>query len=142
MTGANTIRDGRASGSKRLHYSPYGALGTNYHTGGFRGAETNITETIMKPLLLLTAAVALASASNGLAQDTVIIEVPQPTRDYVIAHPSDPIVIEGDVTVGTTIEEGIRLVPIPDNPEYSYVYVEKRPVIVSTKNRKVVYLSQ
>lgn len=99
-------------------------------------------EKIMNRLFLLTAAMALASVGNVFAQETVIIEVPQPTRDYVIAHPSDPIVIEGDVAVGTAIPEDIELVPIPDNPDYSYVYVEKRPIIVSTKNRKVVYLSQ
>ena len=96
----------------------------------------------MKRVLLLTAALAFAGASTVFAQDTVIVEVPQPTRDYVIAHPSDPIVIEGDVAVGSAIPEDVELVPIPDTPEYSYVYVDKQPIIVSTKDRKVVYLSE
>jgi len=50
-------------------------------------------------------------------------------------------VIEGDVALGTVIPEDIELVPVPDSPEYSYVYVDKQPIIVSTKDRKVVYLS-
>ncbi|MBZ9655058.1 DUF1236 domain-containing protein [Phyllobacterium lublinensis] len=95
----------------------------------------------MKRVLLITTAMMLATLGPLYAQDAVIVEVPQPARDYVIAHPSDPIVIEGDVAVGTAIPEDIELVPIPDSPDYAYVYVDKQPVIVSTKNRKVVYLT-
>ncbi|ATU94588.1 DUF1236 domain-containing protein [Phyllobacterium zundukense] len=96
----------------------------------------------MKRILLITAAMMFAGAGQVVAQDTVIIEVPQPARDYVIAHPSDPVVIEGDVAVGTAIPEDIELVPIPDSPDYGYVYVDKRPIIVSRKDRKVLYLSE
>ncbi len=92
-----------------------------------------------RTILVMTA---LLFAGPALAQDAVIVEVPQPARDYVMANPSDPIVVEGDLAIGTAIPEDVKLVPIPDTPEYSYVYVEKKPVIVSTKERKVVYLSK
>lgn len=95
----------------------------------------------MKRILLLTAALMFAGAGQVLAQDTVIVEVPQPARDYVIANPSEDIMIDEDVAVGTAIPEDVELVPIPDSPDYSYVYVKKHPVIVSTKDRKVIYLS-
>ncbi|MEK1852883.1 MAG: DUF1236 domain-containing protein, partial [Phyllobacterium sp.] len=106
------------------------------------GGRINNGESPMKRLLLLTAAMMLAGSAHGFAQDTVIVEVPQPARDYVIAHPSDPVVIEGDVAVGTAIPEAIELVPIPDSPDYAYIYVDKQPIIISRKDRKVVYLSQ
>ena len=96
----------------------------------------------MKRILLITTAMMFTTLAPLYAQDTVIIEVPQPARDYVIAHPSDPIVIEGDVAVGTPIPEDIELVPIPDSPDYAYVYVDKQPIIVSRKDRKVVYLTK
>lgn len=96
----------------------------------------------MKRILLITTAMMFMTLAPLYAQDTVIIEVPQPARDYVIAHPSDPIVIEGDVAVGTPIPEDIELVPIPDSPDYAYVYVDKQPIIVSRKDRKVVYLTK
>jgi hypothetical protein len=96
----------------------------------------------MKRILHLTAAMMMAGAGYAFAQDTVIIEVPQPARDYVIAHPSDPVVIEGDVAVGTVIPEGVDLVEIPDSPDYAYVYVDKQPIIVSKKDRKIVYLAR
>jgi len=95
----------------------------------------------MKRMFLLTAALVFAGAGQVLAQDTVIVEVPQPARDYVIANPSEDVMIEEDVAVGTPIPEDVELVPIPDSPDYSYVYIKKQPVIVSTKDRKVVYLS-
>ena len=95
----------------------------------------------MKRMMLIATTAILLGAGPSLAQDTVIVEVPQPARDYVIAHPSDPIVIEGDVAVGTTIPQDVQLVEIPDSPDYAYVYVDKQPIIVSKKDRKVVYLS-
>jgi hypothetical protein len=104
-----------------------------------KGISSEGEEAMKRTILVMTA---LLFAGPGLAQDAVIVEVPQPARDYVIAHPSDPVVVEGDLAVGTAIPEDVELVPIPDTPEYSYVYVDKRPVIVSTKERKVVYLSE
>ncbi|MGN7773335.1 DUF1236 domain-containing protein [Phyllobacterium sp. 22552] len=96
----------------------------------------------MKRTIIVTISALLLSTSPLFAQDTVIVEVPQTARDYVIAHPTDPIVVEEDLTMGAAIPEDVELVPIPDAPDYSYVYVDKRPIIVSTKDRKVVYISQ
>jgi hypothetical protein len=96
----------------------------------------------MKRTILITISALLLSTSPLFAQDTVVVEVPQTARDYVIAHPTDPIVVEEELTVGAAVPADVELVPIPDTPEYSYVYVDKRPIIVSTKDRKVVYLSE
>ncbi|MHC1551647.1 DUF1236 domain-containing protein [Phyllobacterium sp. K27] len=96
----------------------------------------------MKRIIVVTISALLLSTSPLLAQDAVIVEVPQTTRDYVVAHPTDPVVLEEDLTMGTVVSEDIELVPIPDTPEYSYVYVDKKPIIVSTKDRKVVYVAE
>jgi hypothetical protein len=95
----------------------------------------------MKRILLATA-VMFAVSGGAFAQDAVVIDVPQPARDYVIAHPTDPVVVEGDVAIGTAVPEDIKLVPIPDSPDYGYIYMDKQPVIVSMKDRKVVYMSK
>ena len=92
--------------------------------------------------ILFAMAIMLAASGSAFAQDAVVIEVPQPARDYVIAHPTDPVVIEGDVAVGTAVPEDVKLVPIPDSPDYGYIYVDKQPVIVTMKDRKVVYMSK
>jgi hypothetical protein len=96
----------------------------------------------MKKLFSITAMLMIASSSVVFAQDAVIIEVPQQTRDYVIANPADPVVIDGDLTQGYVIPEDVQLKPIPDSPQYGYVYVNGHPVIVSLENRKVIYLSK
>ncbi|UXN66273.1 DUF1236 domain-containing protein (plasmid) [Phyllobacterium sp. A18/5-2] len=92
--------------------------------------------------ILLAMAVMLAASGSAFAQDAVVIEVPQPARDYVIAHPIDPVVIKGDVAVGAAVSEDVKLVPIPDSPDYGYIHVDKQPVIVTMKDRKVVYMSK
>ena len=92
--------------------------------------------------ILLAMTVMLAASGSVFAQDSVIIEVPQPARDYVIAHPTDPVIVEGDFAIGTGVPEDVKLVPIPDSPDYGYIYVDKQPVIVTMKDRKVVYMSK
>lgn len=96
----------------------------------------------MKKIIAITATLMMASSSVVFAQDAVIVEVPQQTRDYVIANPSDPVVIDGDLSQGYVVPEDVELRPIPDSPQYGYVYVNGRPVIVSLENRKVIYLSK
>jgi hypothetical protein len=92
--------------------------------------------------ILLATAVMLAASGVAYAQDAVVVDVPQPAREYVIAHPTDPVTIEGDIAIGTAVPQDVKLVPIPDSPDYGYIYVDKQPVIVSMKDRKVVHMSK
>jgi hypothetical protein len=66
--------------------------------------------------------------------------LPQQTVTYVESNPVDPITIEGDVTVGATVPAEVELRPIPDNPRFSYVYVDDRPAIVDPESRTVVWV--
>ncbi|NTS30137.1 DUF1236 domain-containing protein [Phyllobacterium sp. BT25] len=95
----------------------------------------------MNKVLTLTAAALFATTGFALAQD-VLVEVPQGARDYVIANPSDPVVLDDSVSQGYVVPERIVIHEIPDNPDFGYVYVNGRPVIVSMRSRQVVYLSE
>ena len=95
----------------------------------------------MKKVFIVTAAAFFATSGLAIAQDSVVVEVPQSARDYVIAHPADPVVIEGDLSQGYVVPETVVVRPIPESPGYGYIYVDGRPVIVSMENREVVYLS-
>ncbi|RCS24142.1 DUF1236 domain-containing protein [Phyllobacterium salinisoli] len=101
---------------------------------------------MMKTPVALSAALIFAGVTVGtgsaFAQDMVITEVPPPVREYVIQHPVDPVVIEGDVVEGYVIPQDIELRPVPDMPQYGYIYVNGQPVIVSLENRKVIYLGE
>lgn len=77
----------------------------------------------------------VAGAAIGAAAS-----VPEPARDYVIAHPVEPVVIEERVVVGTVVPETIVVQPIPDTPELGYIYVDGQPVYVKLDNREVIYI--
>jgi len=66
--------------------------------------------------------------------------VPEPAREYVIANPVEPVVIQERVVVGATIPETVVVQPIPESPEFGYIYVENRPVVVNMQSREVVYI--
>lgn len=95
----------------------------------------------MNKVLTLTAAAFIATSGLAFAQDSVVIEVPQSARDYVIAHPADPVVIEDELSQGYVVPQNIVVRPIPESPGYGYIYVDGRPVIKSMQNRRVVYLT-
>jgi hypothetical protein len=65
--------------------------------------------------------------------------VPEPAVDYVVGHPVAPVVIEGGISAGMAVPEAVELTPIPDYPEYAYIYVDGRPVLVRMESREVVY---
>lgn len=77
----------------------------------------------------------VAGAAIGAAAS-----VPEPAREYVIAHPVEPVVIEERVVVGTVVPETIVVQPIPDTPDIGYIYVDGQPVYVKLDNREVVYI--
>ena len=86
----------------------------------------------------------VGAAIGGVAGATLgaATSVPQEARVYVMENPVEPVVLEGPVTTETRLREDVVLTPIPDQPDYSYVYVENRPVIVRTDDRQVVYVDE
>ncbi|HWK69061.1 MAG TPA: DUF1236 domain-containing protein [Rhizobiaceae bacterium] len=65
--------------------------------------------------------------------------VPDPAVDYVVAHPTEQVVLEGGVSEGAHVPDSVTLTPIPDYPDYAYIYTDGRPVIVEREKRRVVY---
>lgn len=65
--------------------------------------------------------------------------VPQPAVDYVVAHPVKQVAVTTNIEAGATLPAEVQLQPIPDYPDYSYAYVDGRPVIVKAQAREVVY---
>ncbi|MDN2566182.1 DUF1236 domain-containing protein [Aquibium sp. A9E412] len=65
--------------------------------------------------------------------------VPEQAVAYVEANPVEPVTLEGQVAAGTAVPQGVTLQPIPDYPDYAYVYTERRPLIVRADTREIVY---
>lgn len=81
---------------------------------------------------------ALVGGFAGAALGTAT-SVPEPARQYVVAHPVAPANVSGTVEEGMVVPQQATLAPIPDYPDYSYTYINGRPVIVQAQSRKVVY---
>lgn len=91
----------------------------------------------MKRIFALAASSIVLMAGAAFAQD-----IPVTVREYVIAHPADPVVIEDELVEGYVLPERVVVNPVPDDPAYGYVYVDGQPVIVELDSRKVVYLRE
>ncbi|MCO5163232.1 MAG: DUF1236 domain-containing protein [Mesorhizobium sp.] len=78
----------------------------------------------------------VAGAAIGAATS-----VPEPAREYVVANPVEPVVIEEKVAVGTVIPQTVVIHEIPDAPEFGYVYVDSGPVVVKKQTREVVFIN-
>lgn len=66
--------------------------------------------------------------------------VPANTITYVEANPSASVIIEGPVSAGYEVGSDVELVAIPEDPSYSYIYVNDRPALVDNSSRVIVWV--
>lgn len=59
--------------------------------------------------------------------------------DYVRLHPTDPVVIDGQIDVGYAVPEAIVIHPIEGDAAHGYFYTQDRVYFVDLSNRTVVY---
>lgn len=86
----------------------------------------------------------VASTSAAFAQ-TVVLQPQQQTivREYIIAHPVDPIAPPADfqVTVGEVIPDVVEITPL-DAPDlgttYSYVVIGDQTLLVEPGTRRII----
>lgn len=59
--------------------------------------------------------------------------------EYVRLHPTDPVVIEGDIDVGFVVPEEIEIHAIEGDDTFGYFYTNDRVYFVNLTDRTVVY---
>jgi hypothetical protein len=76
----------------------------------------------------------------GAAAGTAIDPPPDRVVTYVREQPLPPqaVMVEQQVVVGKPIPEQVVLMPVPEEPAYSYAIVNERRVIVEPSSRTVV----
>lgn len=99
----------------------------------------------MKLPFFSAAAVAVVMAGSAYAQ-TVVIQPEQETviREYVTAHPVDPVEItDVEVSVGTVVPETVELhaIEAPDI-SYSYAVVGNQTLVVEPETREIIHILQ
>jgi hypothetical protein len=59
--------------------------------------------------------------------------------DYVRLHPTEPVIVEGNIDAGYVVPETVTLHAIDNDPTYGYFYTQDRAYFVDLSNRTVVY---
>lgn len=65
--------------------------------------------------------------------------VPDEVVGYVVDNPVPTVTYEGEIAAGAVIPAEVEVVQVPNSPEYGYIYVNGRPVLVEYESREVVY---
>lgn len=87
------------------------------------------------------AGAAIGGAAGMIAGGTTgaVLDPPTHVRTYVRSNRMDPVRLEGEYVVGSTLPRQVELREIPDY-EYRYVYLNDRPVLVDPGSRRIVYV--
>lgn len=59
---------------------------------------------------------------------------------YVERHQVRPVELGDDVRMGYVVPDTVELTPVPDDPDYAYVYVDHGPVLVRRDTRRVIWM--
>jgi hypothetical protein len=68
-----------------------------------------------------------------------VIDPPSRVRTYVTSNRYEPVRLQGEYAIGTTLPADVELRSVPDY-EYRYVYVNDRPMLVEPGSRRIVYV--
>jgi len=117
--------DPKAFGLERNHILPVEFIRT-----------LKILEDNMKTLLISAVSLFLSLGGAAVAQTTVV--VPGEVKTYVEKQDTPSVTFEGDVAVGTALPDTVEIHTIPDQPDYGYVVVNKKRVLVNPKTRTVI----
>jgi uncharacterized protein YraI len=73
--------------------------------------------------------------------DTASIQFnpPATVRTYVIGHPIEPTILNGEVVTGAGVPETVTLTPVPGYT-YDYAYINRERVLVAPSTRRIVYV--
>jgi len=95
----------------------------------------------MKKLVISAASLFLALGGAAVAQTTTVV-VPGEVKTYVMKQETPSVTFDGDVAVGTALPDTVEIHTIPDQPDYGYVVVNKKRVLVNPKTRAVIEVVQ
>ncbi|NNH68200.1 DUF1236 domain-containing protein [Rhizobium laguerreae] len=95
----------------------------------------------MKILVISAASLFLSLGGAAVAQTTTVV-VPGEVKTYVEKQETPSVTFEGDVAVGTALPDTVEIHSIPDQPDYGYVVVNKKRVLVNPKTRTVIEVIQ
>lgn len=73
----------------------------------------------------------------GAAAGDAAVEPTAEVVTYVEQNPVEPLLLDGEIVVGAGVPENVVLHPVPDS-EFSYLYLNGQPVVISNADRRIV----
>jgi hypothetical protein len=61
---------------------------------------------------------------------------------FVQENELDPIEFEGELEAGVVLDADIEVAEIPDEPNFGYIWVDGRPVLVELEGRTVIWVDE
>lgn len=80
----------------------------------------------------------VGAAAGGTAANVATPEAAVQT--YVVEHPQEPILLDGEVVVGAGVPETVTLYDVPEYAQYRYVTINGQTVLVNPDDRRIVYI--
>jgi hypothetical protein len=96
-----------------------------------------IQEEDMKKVIIPAVSLFLSLGGVAAAQTATVV-VPGEVRTYVLEQTTPSVTFEGDLAVGTALPDTVEIHTIPDQPDYSYVIVNNKRVLINPKTRAVI----
>lgn len=93
----------------------------------------------MRVIAFAALAISLPIAVPAVAQTTsTTVVLPGEVRTYVLEQKTPSVAYEGEVVIGDTGPETIKIYPVPDEPKYGYAIVNERRVIIDPNTHTVI----
>jgi hypothetical protein len=96
---------------------------------------------------LLFAVVVAVTTQDVVAQQSVnVVPTSRPPSKVVVGYvsaqpaPANPVQLAEAVSVGNAIPTNLVLSPIPDSPEYSFLFVNQQRLIVDSRTRNILQI--
>lgn len=98
----------------------------------------------MIKLLFVTLAIVISAQTVFAGTAADVVPTPRPPTDLAVAYvatqpaPPNPVQMTETLKVGHTIPENLLLLPIPDSPDYAFVFVNQIRLIIDARTRVVI----
>ncbi len=93
-----------------------------------------------RPVIVRTDSRQVIYAPDVEATASISTDIPETTIVYVEQNRLEPVMLEGPVEAGVLIPETVQIVDVPENPNYGYIYVDDRPVLIDRGTREVIWV--
>ena len=93
-----------------------------------------------RPVIVRTDSRQVIYAPEVETTASISADIPETTITYVERNRLEPVMLEGPVEAGVVIPDTVQIVEVPENPNYGYIYVQDRPVLVDRGTREVIWV--